>query len=82
MKYSTVERQRTAGGSTPTYEVQNSRIVSLNKEIQSKLQDMERKKNQGLYTMFDEACQRNAQMLKEKKGKSPSLKTARRNMKS
>lgn len=44
MKYSTVERQRTAGGSTPTYEVQNSRIVSLNKEIQSKLQDMERKK--------------------------------------
>lgn len=44
MKYSTVERQRTAGGSTPTYEVQNSRIVSLNKEIQCKLQDMERKK--------------------------------------
>lgn len=28
MKYSTVERQRTAGGSTPTYEVQNSRIAS------------------------------------------------------
>lgn len=45
MKYSTVERQRTAGGSTPTYEVQNSRIVSLNKEIQCKLQDMERKKS-------------------------------------
>lgn len=32
--------------------------------------------------MFDKACQRNAQMLKEKKEKSPSLKTARRNMKS
>lgn len=41
-----------------------------------------KKKNQGLYTMFDKACQRNAQMLKEKKEKSPSLKTARRNMKS
>lgn len=82
MKYSTVERQRTAGGSTPTYEVQNSRIASYKSRDTMQASRHGKKKNQGSYTMFDKACQRNAQMLKEKKGKSPSLKTARRNMKS
>lgn len=40
-------------------------LEALNQEMQRKLQDME-SKNQSLHTIFDEAQQWNAQMLKEK----------------